>query len=163
MSGAMREKDAADYDLERFVEMFDQALTSDDPRVKNALRQLMMMVILTDTDDHEGRARSRHGPLRRMQQDMRDQFKWIQRLEQEIESVKKQLSYHEMQRQGGAGYRDQDYGLKYGDTTSGQMVDPKEYWNSVIAQKSQSLPPVQIPASALRGLNIKVATDTGEK
>ena len=163
MSEASREKDASDYDLERFVEMFDQALTSDDPRVKNALRQLMMMVILTDTDDHEGRARSRHGPLRRMQQDMRDQFKWIQRLEQEIESVKKQLSYHEMQRQGGAGYRDQDYGLKYGDTTSGQMVDPKEYWNSVIAQKSQSLPPVQIPASALRGLNIKVATDTGEK
>ena len=50
MSGAMREKDAADYDLERFTEMFDQALTSNDPRVKNALRQLMMMVILTDTD-----------------------------------------------------------------------------------------------------------------
>lgn len=161
MSGAMREKDAADYDLERFTEMFDQALISNDPRVKNALRQLMMMVILTDTDDHEGRARSKHGPLRRMQEDMRDQFKWIQRLEQEIESVKKQLSYHEMQRQGGAGYRAQDYGLKYKtDTTAGQMVDPKEYWNSVIAQKSSS---AEIPASSLRGLNIKVATDTGEK
>ena len=160
MSGAMREKDAADYDLERFTEMFDQALTSSDPRVKNALRQLMMMVILTDTDDYEGRAKSKHGPLRRMQEDMRDQFRWIQRLEQEIESVKKQLSYHEMQRQGGAGYRAQDYGLKYGDTTAGQMVDPKEYWNSVIAQKSSS---AEIPASALRGLNIKVATDTGEK
>ena len=160
MSGAMREKDAADYDLERFVEMFDQALTSDDPRVKNALRQLMMMVILTDNDDYEGRARSKHGPLRRMQEDVRDQFQWIRRLEQEIETLKKQVSYNDMQRQGGAGYRAQDYGLKYGDSTSGQMVDPKEYWNSVIAQKSSS---AEIPASALRGLNIKVAADTGEK
>lgn len=162
MSGAMREKDAADYDLERFVEMFDQALTSDDPRVKNALRQLMMMVILTDADDYEGRARSKHGPLRRMQEDMRDQFRWIQRLEQEIEALKKQMSYNEMQRPGGggAGYRAQDYGLKYRDTTSGQMVDPKEYLNSVISQKSSS---AQIPDSSLRGLNIKVATDTGEK
>lgn len=160
MSGAMRQIDAADFDLERFTEMFDQALISNDPRVKNALRQLMMIVVLTDTDDHEGRARSNSGPLRRMQEDMRDQFKWIRRLEQEIETLKKQLSYHEMQRQGGAGYRAQDYNLKYTDNTSGQRLDPKEYWNSVIAQKSSS---AQIPDSSLRGLNIKIATDTGEK
>jgi len=160
MSGAMREKDAADYDLERFVDMFDQALTSDDSRVKNALRQLMMMVILTDTDDNEGRARAKHGPLRRMQEDMRDQFRWIQRLEQEIETLKKQVSYNEMQRQGGAGYRAQDYNLKYAENTAGMAVDPNTYWNSVITQKSSS---AQIPASALQGLNIKVAADTGEK
>jgi hypothetical protein len=156
----MREKDAADYDLERFVEMFDRALTSDDPRVKNALRQLTMMVILTDNDDHEGRARSKNGPLRRMQEDMRDQFRWIKRLEQEVETVKKQLSYHEMQRQGGAGYRAQDYNLKYAESTAGMAVDHNTYWNSVIAQKSLS---AQIPDSSLRGLNIKIATDTGEK
>jgi hypothetical protein len=159
MSGAMREKDAADYDLERFTEMFDQALTSNDPRVKNALRQLMM-VILTDTDDQEGEQRSRHGPLRRMQEDMRDQFKWIRRLEQELETLKKQVSYNEMQRQGGAGYRAQDYNLKYAENTAGMAVDPNTYWNSVIAQKSSG---AQIPDSSLRGLNIKVATDTGEK
>ena len=151
MSGAMREKDAADFDLERFTELFDQALTSDDPRVKNALRQLMMIVVLTDTDDHEGRARSKSGPLRRMQEDMRDQFKWIQRLEQEIETLKKQVSYNEMQRQGRAGYRAQNVGTSQSST---------DYWNSVIAQKSSG---AEIPASALRGLNIKVATDTGEK
>jgi hypothetical protein len=46
MSGAMREKNNSNYDLERLTELFDEALTSDDPRVKNALRQLMMMVIL---------------------------------------------------------------------------------------------------------------------
>lgn len=160
MSGAMREKNAADYDLERFVEMFDQALTSDDPRVKNALRQLIMMVILTDNSDHEAGQRAKHGPLRRMQEDMREQFRWIQRLEQEVETVKKQLSYHEMQRQGGAGYQAQDYNLKYAESTAGMAVDPNTYWNSVIAQKSSS---AQIPDSSLRGLNIKVATDTGEK
>lgn len=155
MSGPSREKDAADYDLERFTEMFDQALTSNDPRIKNALRQLMMMVILTDTDDHEGQARSKHGPLRQMQEDMRDQFRWIQRLEQELETIKKQITYNEMQRQGSGGTRSQEYNLKYTNNTSGQMVDPKEYWNSVIAQKSTS---AQIPNSSLRGLNIKVST-----
>lgn len=160
MSGAMREKDAADYDLERFVQMFDQALTSDDPRVKNALRQLMMMVVLTDTDDYEGRARSKHGPLRRMQEDMRDQFKWIQRLEQEIEKIKQSITYNQMQQPTGPGYRAQDYNLKYAENTVGMAVDPNTYWNSVIAQKSSG---AQIPGSSLHGLNIKVATDTGEK
>lgn len=160
MSGASREKDAADYDLERFTEMFDQALTSDDPRVKNALRQLMMMVILTDTDDHEGRRRS-HGPLRQMQQDMRDQFKWIRRLEQEIENLKKQIA------NPLGGYQTKDYGLKYGDTTSGQMVDPKEYWNSVIAQKT-AIPPgntmAEMSVKINSGLNTKVRkTNIGEE
>ena len=59
---AAREKDEADFDLERFTEMFDRAMTSDDPRVKNALRQLMMMIILTDTGDHEAGIRASHGP-----------------------------------------------------------------------------------------------------
>ena len=47
MMAAGREKDQADFDLERFIEMFDEALTSNDERVINALRSLMMMVILT--------------------------------------------------------------------------------------------------------------------
>jgi hypothetical protein len=41
-----REKDQADFDLDRFIDMFDEALTSKDDRVVNALRQLMMMVII---------------------------------------------------------------------------------------------------------------------
>jgi hypothetical protein len=72
MSEAMREKDSADYDLERFIEMFDTAMTSNDPRVQNALRQLMMMVILTD-NSHENRERKlggRQGPLRRITEEL---------------------------------------------------------------------------------------------
>lgn len=64
---AMREKDEADFDLERFINMFDTALTSDDERVKNALRQLMMMVVLTD--DHKTINRP-NGPLRRIISDV---------------------------------------------------------------------------------------------
>jgi hypothetical protein len=155
MSGASRVKDASDYDLERFVEMFDQALTSDDPRVKNALRQLMMMVILTDTDSHEGEQKVKHdGPLRRMQQDMRDQFRWIQRLENELESLKKQMAYNETQTkiQSESGFK-------------AQGVSPSEYWQKAISQTNMLKPQglENIPTSALQGLNIKVAADTGEK
>jgi hypothetical protein len=155
MSGASRVKDASDYDLERFVEMFDQALTSDDPRVKNALRQLMMMVILTDTDSHEGEQKVKHdGPLRRMQQDMRDQFRWIQRLENELESLKKQMAYNETQTkiQSESGFK-------------AQSVSPSEYWQKAISQTNMLKPQglENIPTSALQGLNIKVAADTGEK
>ena len=31
MGTAAREKDSADFDLESFIELFDEALTSDDP------------------------------------------------------------------------------------------------------------------------------------
>ena len=66
---AAREKDQADFDLERFVDMFDEALTSQDPRVMDSLRSLMMIVTLTRTEiktEH----RLRNGPLRRLFEDM---------------------------------------------------------------------------------------------
>ena len=92
--GGMREKDAADYDLERFVEMFDEAITSDDPRVKNALRQLMMMVILT-SNEHEDRVQSRshrEGPLRRMQEDVRDVATRMHMIDEKIRRLEHDLS-----------------------------------------------------------------------
>ena len=36
MTGAAREKDQADFDLERFIEMFDEALTSRDEQIGRA-------------------------------------------------------------------------------------------------------------------------------
>jgi hypothetical protein len=133
---AAREKDGADFDLERFTEMFDRAMTSSDPRVKNALRQLMMMVILTDEGDHEAKVRA-HGPLRRMQEDLREQFRWIKKLEQEIESLKRQMaSTH-----GLGGYRSEglprDYDIKYADNTRQAIpgaLPSTDYWNQVVAQ-----------------------------
>ena len=155
MSGAMREKDAADYDLERFTEMFDQALISNDPRVKNALRQLMMMVILTDTDDHEGEQRARHGPLRQMQMDMREQFKWIQRLEREIENLKANLT----QTNGLGGYRSQGWPRDYDPNY--KSLSPKEYWNQAIPAGDTM---EQIAKKINVGLNTKVKkTNIGEE
>ena len=89
---SMREKDTADYDLERFIEMFDIAMTSNDDRVKTALRQLMMMVILTDTKDHEGKARASHGPLRQMHQEMHDMRRWVKRLDDTVSMMQHQIN-----------------------------------------------------------------------
>lgn len=64
-----RATDQADFDLERFIDMFDEAMTSQDPRVTDALRSLMMMVILTRPDVNEGHGRN-SGPLRRLFEDV---------------------------------------------------------------------------------------------
>lgn len=69
---AMREKDQEDFDMERFIDMFDTAMTSDDPRIKNALRQLMMIVILTEPEDKNTGLTHRNGPLRRLYEDVRN-------------------------------------------------------------------------------------------
>ena len=69
--GAAREKDQADFDLERVIDMFDEAMTSRDPRVIDALRSLMMIVTLTRPESyHNPMADRNHGPLRRLFEDM---------------------------------------------------------------------------------------------
>ena len=151
MSGAMREKDSSDYDLERLTELFDEALTSDDPRVKNALRQLMMMVILT-SDDHEDKDRGlygRRGPLRRMQEDLNDLRRTVADLKHEIQNLQKQAAW-------GGGYRiaDSTSGMKAQDY--GAAISAEDYWKSQAAAKYSA----QISDDALRGLNIAIAPAT---
>jgi hypothetical protein len=79
--GAAREKTQADFDLERFINMFDSALTSTDPRVKNALQSLMMMVILTNDETSPSQ---RMGPLRQMQEDMYNMYRRLERVENDV-------------------------------------------------------------------------------
>ena len=64
---ALREKDSADFDLDRFINMFDEALTSQDPRVIDALRGLLMIVALTRP---EAKTAVERGPLRRLVNDV---------------------------------------------------------------------------------------------
>jgi hypothetical protein len=64
---ASREKDSADFDLDRFIRMFDEALTSEDPRVIDALRGLLMIVALTRP---EARTSIERGPLRSLVNDV---------------------------------------------------------------------------------------------
>jgi len=66
MSG-VREKDSADFDLDRFIRMFDEALTSQDPRVIDALRGLLMIVTLTRP---EAKTAVERGPLRSLVNDV---------------------------------------------------------------------------------------------
>lgn len=82
---AARELDQSDFDLERFVDMFDEALTSTDPRVVETLRKLMMIVALTRPESSE-RWSNRRGPLRRMMDDINNLHKRIETLEQRVMS-----------------------------------------------------------------------------
>ena len=78
---AARNPDQSDFDLERFINMFDEALTSRDPRVIDALRGLMMMVTLTRGETRDVMENRQQGPLRRLMQDMNDLHRRIAHLE----------------------------------------------------------------------------------
>jgi hypothetical protein len=81
---SMREKDQADFELERFIEMFDEAMTSTDPRVVDALRSLMMIVTLTRPEARNVMTDRNHGPLRRLREDVRDLSRRLMDLEGEF-------------------------------------------------------------------------------
>ena len=84
--GAAREPDQADFDLERFVDMFDEAMTSKDERVINALRNLMMIVTLTRPEVRMEMGRNT-GPLRRLFEDVQHINRRVYDLEDTIRRV----------------------------------------------------------------------------
>lgn len=89
---AARETDQADFDLERFVNMFDEAMTSSDPRVMRALRDLMMMVTLTRPESRDaGIVDRERGPLRRLFEDMNHLHRRLERLEEEHRQLESRL------------------------------------------------------------------------
>lgn len=81
--GAAREATQADFDLERFINMFDDALTSNDPRVKNALQSLMMMVILTESEAPNRQI----GPLRQLYEDVHSINRRLGRVEDDVRGM----------------------------------------------------------------------------
>jgi hypothetical protein len=82
---SMREKTQADFDLEKLTELLDEALTSTDMRVQNALRGLLTIVELTRTqDDGKMAIETKHGPLRQMQEDLKHISQRLNNLEGEI-------------------------------------------------------------------------------
>ena len=89
---AARMKDKEDFDLERFIDMFDQALTSNDERVVNALRSLMMMVILTSPEDGNNRA---PGPFKRMMEDHQHIFRRLEHMEEQIRRYGRDNQYED--------------------------------------------------------------------
>lgn len=75
-----REKDSADFDLEAFIDLFDEALASDDPSVQKTLQHLMIIAALARNHAKHDR---QNGPLRRMYDDLHNLNRRIDRLETE--------------------------------------------------------------------------------
>lgn len=75
----MREKDQADFDLETFVDLFDTAMSSDNPAVQRALKNLVLISAMVNAQQNpEG---LRKGPLRRLVDDIQHLNKRIGQLE----------------------------------------------------------------------------------
>jgi len=64
----MRQKDQADFDLETFVDLFDTAMTSDNPAVKKAFKNLLMISAIVNSE--QSNSGIRRGPLRRLVEDI---------------------------------------------------------------------------------------------
>lgn len=76
---AMREKDQADFDLETFVDLFDTAISSDNPTVQRALKNLILVSSIVNAQENaEG---LRKGPLRRLVDDINNITKRLNNLE----------------------------------------------------------------------------------
>ncbi len=99
MTGASREKDQADFDLERFIELFDEALLSKDERVVNALRSLMMMVILTKPESRNPLSDRNTGPLRRIYEDVHHLNNRLSRVEEEIHRLQRPVPSYESEKE----------------------------------------------------------------
>ena len=72
----------AHEDLESLAQMLDTALTSQDPRVVSALRQLMIMVALTRPD--VAADKNTLGPIRRLMARVDDLHQRVERMEYEV-------------------------------------------------------------------------------
>lgn len=81
----MREKTQADFDLEKLFELMDEALTSRDERVQSALRGLLTIIELTrPQDDGRMAVETSHGPLRQMQEDLKNITRRLTNLEGQL-------------------------------------------------------------------------------
>ena len=88
---AAREPGQADFDLERFINLFDEAMTSKDPRVVETLRNLLMIVALTRPETSEPFT-NRRGPLRRLFDDVNNLTSRLHRMEEELRDMQPRSS-----------------------------------------------------------------------
>lgn len=80
-----REKDQSDFDLEQMVKIIDQALESNDQRIKDALRGLMTITVLC-TAEHPDQV-MRNGPLARMIEDNHNLARRLSKLEDDVNKI----------------------------------------------------------------------------
>lgn len=80
-----REKDQKDFDLEQIVRIIDQALESDDQRIKDALRALLTVTVLCTAERPDQAIK---GPLARLQEDYLNLNRRLNSLEEEVDRIK---------------------------------------------------------------------------
>ena len=85
---AVREKDQADFDLETFVDLFDTAISSDNPAVQRALKNLLMIAAIVNSEDAD--AGMRHGPLRRVLEDQKHILRRLEQVENSTNQIYRQ-------------------------------------------------------------------------
>ena len=115
---AAREKDQADFDLERFVDMFDEAMTSQDPRVMDSLRSLMMMVLLTRPEIKTEHSRN-NGPLRRLFEDMNHLNRRMHDMEDKINAMSR--SSDSAEKYSYTHYPDKKYAMTAAQVLAAQI------------------------------------------
>lgn len=117
---AAREKDQADFDLERFVDLFDEAMTSQDPRVMDSLRSLMMMVTLTRPESRNSGLHDRnHGPLRRLIEDMNNLNRRMYDMEEKISGMSR--SSDSAEKYAYTHYPDKKYAMTAAQAMAAQI------------------------------------------
>jgi hypothetical protein len=132
----MRQKDQADFDLETFVDLFDTALTSDNPTVRRAFKNLILVASIVQAE--ENRDGLANGPLRRLVEDIRS-------LNRRIGNLESQGAYRAQQVPPGYSY------TTSAGTTS---ISPATYWNQVRATNS-TLASTGVAGSLLKKLEEK--------
>jgi len=119
---AAREPDQADFDLERFVDMFDEALTGQDPRVINALRSLMMIVTLTRPEKSLVHDR-REGPLRRLFEDMNHLNRRMHDMEDKVNDIRMRNVNQVTEKYRNEQYPNEKYTLAAAQAMMAAQVD----------------------------------------
>ena len=125
------EKTQADFDLEKMFEMIDEALTSKDERVQNALRGLLTIIALTRPQADGSMAVDRaYGPLRSIQEDLKNLTRRLNNLEGIVRQNSNPWS-HQPYTNPGSPYQAPGTGQPYQAPWpyTGQNPDPG-YWTT---------------------------------
>lgn len=84
---SLEQKITSDVDLETFAKLFDTAMSSDNPAVKRALKNLLMIAALVDSEQ-SGTPRT-IGPLRKLVDDVKFLKNQVAQLSHEIQYTRK--------------------------------------------------------------------------
>ena len=144
-----REKDQSDFDLELFVDLFDTAMSSDNPTVKKALRNLILISSMVNAQD-QGRDMS-HGPLRRMIDDVSNINRRLNRIETQAKEGEQTASSNDL----GTSYL---YANTFPNIKDPTIAAPKSLSANATLPKQTTHPQVQHVTTAMSDLLIKLET-----